>query len=407
MNPSRPKPRLAIVSPFLDKSYGTERIVIEWIAQIAGDFEIHVYSQSVKDVDPATITWHRVPKLPGPHLFNFIWWFAANSIWRNWDRRFRGLTYDLLYTPGVNCFDADLISVHIVFGEFLRQAEGELVFKRNPIWFWPRLLHRRIYYQLIIWLERIVYTNPPTVLVLSAKKTAADLERFYGRRERCVLMYPGLDHTTYQTSRRVALRTSAREQLGLCDDRFVLLLVGNDLYKKGIHALLDALVELRDLPIDLLVVGRENPAPFRAMAAERGLGSAVRFCPPRVDVEFYYAAADVYTGPSLEDTFALPPAEAMACGVPAIVSRDMGVCEIITNAIDGLILEGAKDSAGLAAMIRRLYEDPEFRNRLGQNAAETMRQYTWERNGRELTAILREIQTRKTGYSTQTLTQES
>jgi glycosyltransferase involved in cell wall biosynthesis len=195
--------------------------------------------------------------------------------------------------------------------------------------------------------------------------------------------------------------------LALSDDRFVLLLVGNDWHNKGLRVLLDALVQLRDLPIDLLAVGREDPTPFRAMVTERGLGSTVLFCPPRADVEFYYAAADVYTGPSLEDTFGLPAAEAMACGVPAIVSRDMGVSEIITNAVDGLILEDAKDSAGLAAMIRRLYEDAEFRNGLGKKAAETARQYTWERNGQELTAILRDILRRKTGYSTQTLTQES
>jgi glycosyltransferase involved in cell wall biosynthesis len=297
--------------------------------------------------------------------------------------------------------------VHIVFGEFLRKTKGELAFKRNSIWFWPRLLHRRVYYGLLGWLERIVYTNPDTTLILMAKKTAADLERLYQRRERCVVMYLGLDHTTYQTSRRATLRRGAREQLALSDDRFVLLLVGNDWHNKGLRVLLDALVQLRDLPIDLLAVGREDPTPFRAMVTERKLGSTVRFCQPRADVEFYYAAADVYTGPSLEDAFGLPAAEAMACGVPAIISRDMGVCEIITNAVDGLILEDPKDSAGLAAMIRQLFANPEFRNRLGRKAAETMRQYTWERNGQELTAILRDILRRKTGYSAQTLTQES
>jgi hypothetical protein len=70
VNEGKQRPRLAIVSPFLDKGYGTERIVIEWIAQLAGEFEIHVYSQEIKDLDFSQIVWHRIPKLPGPHILN-------------------------------------------------------------------------------------------------------------------------------------------------------------------------------------------------------------------------------------------------------------------------------------------------------------------------------------------------
>jgi glycosyltransferase involved in cell wall biosynthesis len=406
MSEKRNKPRLAIVSPFLDKSYGTERIVVEWIDQIATDFEIHVYSQRVRDVDLSKIRWHRIPKLPGPHIFNFLWWFAANHIWRGWDRRVRGLRHDIVYSPGVNCLDADAISVHIVFGEFLRRVREELWFRRNSIWFWPRLLHRRLYYALIVWLERLAYTNPNTTLILIAQKTAADLKRLYERDEDCVVLYLGLDLVTYNPARRVELRESARKQLDIPEERFVLLLVGNDWHKKGIRVLLDALVSLRGLPIDLIVAGRDEPAPFETMVRDRALEGRVRFLPPRKDVEFYYAAADVYVGPSLEDTFALPPAESMACGLPVIVSRENGTFEIITDAVDGLILDDPADADGLAPMIRRLHEDPEFRTRVGEKAAETARQFTWERNGRELTAIFEEILRRKSRFEGQTLTQE-
>ena len=58
--------------------------------------------------------------------------------------------------------------------------------------------------------------------------------------------------------------------------------------------------------------------------------------PPRKDVEFYYAAADVYAGPSLQDSYAMPPAEAMACGLPVIVSASAGVSEIVTSGKDRL-----------------------------------------------------------------------
>jgi UDP-glucose:(heptosyl)LPS alpha-1,3-glucosyltransferase len=184
-------------------------------------------------------------------------------------------------------------------------------------------------------------------------------------------------------------------------------MVGNDWHKKGIRVLLDAMQSLRDLPIDLLVVGREDPAPFRTMVVEKGLDGRVNFLPPRSDVEFYYAAADAYAGPSLEDTFALPPAEAMASGLAVIVSIENGTFEIITDGVDGLILQNPNDAAALASMIRHLYDDKEFRFRMGERAAETAAQFTWERNGRDLSAIFHEVLQRKARPEPQTLTQES
>jgi UDP-glucose:(heptosyl)LPS alpha-1,3-glucosyltransferase len=404
---TKQKPRLAVVSPFLDKSYGTERIVIEWLSHMPDVFETHVYSQRVEDLDPARFTWHRIPALPGPGLISFLWWFAANHVVRAWDRHVRGLRHDLVYSPGINCFDADVISVHIVFAEFLRQARLELRLGRNPVRTWPRLLHRKLYYRLIIALERNIYADPSAFLILIAKKTARDIERLYGRRGRLEVLYLGLDHTIFNPACRAALRDVARQQLGLAQERFALLLVGNDLRKKGIAVLLEAIAQLRDLPLDLLVAGREDPAPFRAMAHRMALDGRVRFLPPRKDVEFYYAAADAYAGPSLEDTFALPPAEAMACGLPVIVSAENGTFEIISHDVDGMVLDDPADSKTLAAMIRKLYEDPEFRTRLGENAAETARQYTWERNAQELALIFEDVLRRKARSSGQTLAQES
>ena len=157
------------------------------------------------------------------------------------------------------------------------------------------------------------------------------------------VIYVGLDHETFNPQRRRALREEARRQIGLSSDRFALILVGNDWHNKGVTVLVQALSKLRDRPIDLLLVSREDPAPHLATIRDAGLDGRVHFLPPRQDVEFYYAAADAYVGPSLEDTFALPPQEAMACGMPVIVSADNGTSEIITHGKDGLILADPTD----------------------------------------------------------------
>jgi glycosyltransferase involved in cell wall biosynthesis len=407
VNAAEHKPRVAVVSPFLHKGHGTERIVIEWISRLSSEFEIHVYSQAVDDLDLSQIVWHRVPKIPGPHLLNYLWWFLANHVWRAWHSRFRGLVNDVVFTPGVNCLDADVISVHIVFREFIRRVRSELRFSGHSLIFWPTLLHRRLYYRLISFLERRVYSNNTTTLIVIAKKTLGDLGRLYHRRDACVLIYLGFDHATYNPSRRAALRQASRKALAIPDDRLQLLLVGNDWHKKGIRVLLEALSLLADLPIDLIIVGRDEVAPFRRMVQEKGLTERVRFLPARSDVEFYYGAADIYVGPSLEDTFALPPVEAMACGIPAIVSRENGAYEIITDGVDSLVLQDPTDATSLASMIRSLNADAESRSRMGAKAAETARQFTWEQNARDLAAIFQQIIRRKSQPDVQTLAQES
>jgi len=387
--------RIAVVSPFIDKRHGTERRIAEWITRLQEDYEIHVYSQRVEDVDLTRMRWHRIPRIPGPHLINFVWWLAANHLWRWWDTHFRGLTCELVYTAGTNCWDADLISVHIVFAEFVRMAAPELRLRGNPIRFWPKLIHRRLYYRLVIFLERCMYINPKTGLILIAKKTAGDLKRHYGVESPLPVVYVGLDHYIFNPESRLRNRDEVRRQLGFGSETFVLALVGNDWKKKGLVALIEALAQLKDMPVVLLVAGKDDPAPYEKRIRELGLEGKVLFKPSRADVQWYYAATDVYVGPSLEDTFAQPPAEAMACGLPVITTSTNGTAEIITDGVDGLILQDPNDVAGLAARIRRLYEDPAFRARLAEQAARTSQAYTWDRNGVEMRALFADALQRK------------
>lgn len=407
MGERKPKPRLAVISPFLDKKHGTERRVVEWISGLADNFDIHVYSQQTEDLDLSQVIWHRISRLPGPHLFNYLWWIIANHVCRAWDRHIHGIRAAAVFSPGINCLDADVISVHIVFSEYLRRVSDDLKLRSYNVSRWPQLIHRQLYYRVVARLERRLYRNPQVTLVLIARRTAGELAEHFGRREPCPVVYVGLDHQVFNPERRTLLRSKARSELGFSNDRFVVLLIGNHWINKGLPVLLEAVVSIRELPVDLLVVGREDAAEFEASVREKSLTGRVQFRRPRADVEFYYAAADVYAGPSLEDTFAQPPAEAMACGLPVIVSATNGSGEIMTHESDGLILQDPTDWRTLGEMIRRLYQDQAFRNRLGRKAHETAKQYTWKRNAHEMGAVLEGVLRRKSHPEGETLVQES
>src|SRR5947209_6627675 len=91
--------RLAVISPFLDRLHGTERCIVEQLERLAvhDEMQIHIYSQRVEGLhgvvryrhsaSPGRIFWHKVPRLPGPHLFGYVSWFIANHLLRFWDSR--------------------------------------------------------------------------------------------------------------------------------------------------------------------------------------------------------------------------------------------------------------------------------------------------------------------------------
>jgi len=389
--------RIAVVSPFLDRQHGTERCIVEQIEYFLRQpgCEIHIYSQSIQDLDvvrferspvPSSASgkavWHRIPALPGPHLLNFFWWYFANQAIRWYQQKFRGLRFDLVFSPGINCRDADAIVVHIVFHEFFRLVHGDLRLRDAPLSRWPILIHRILYYRLIMALENRIYRNPRVNLAAVSRLTAAELTRHFARPD--VAIIPNaVDLARFNPPERLRRRDQARKLLRLSENEFALLLVGNDWKKKGLGTLLTSIAAIQHLPLRLLIVGRDDRAPFLEQIQHLHLEGRVFFLDPSSDIMHFYSAADVYTGPSLHDSFALPPIEAMACGLPVITSVTNGGSQIITEGFDGFVLSDAQDSVALSRLISQLYEQPELRRSVGENAARTAKSYSWERNASE------------------------
>ena len=402
--------RLAVVSPFLDRRHGTERCVVEQLEHISrrAEAEIHVYSQRVEDLvgvaryrgaeTSGRILWHKVWSIPGPHLLSYVWWFIANHLHRWWDTHVRKLKFDLLFSPGINAVDADAIAVHIVFREFYIQVRERLRLSRAPLPSWPQLMHRKLYYRVIMTLEERLYRRPDTCLAGVSQMVAQQLAKHYRCTDVCVIRN-AVDAARFSPSARLALRNSARGHLQLPADRFVLLLIGNDWNKKGLNTLLQALADCRELPLMLLVVGTDDRKNYEIFVQRSGLTGRVLFLDPSPDVLQFYAAADAYVGPSLEDAFGLPILEAMACGLPVIASNRAGAAELVRDGENGLLVRNPEDSQELAVALRTLCTDSELCRKLGQQAYLAAQEQTWEKNAALTWEFLKRAAARKMSKS--------
>jgi glycosyltransferase involved in cell wall biosynthesis len=401
--------RLAVVSPFLNRQHGTELCIIEQIERFASQehWKIELYSQEVSQLNgvrPASevsrnstdcILWHKVSGIAGPHLLKYLWWFFANQ-WQRWrDRRSGRVRADLVYSPGINCLDADVIAVHIVFYVFYERVRPRLALHGIPLGSWPRVIHRRLYYKLIVFLEQKIYCNPRVRLVAVSSLVAAQLKAHY-QREDVAVIPNAVDTLRFTPEARMAKRNASRGSASYDENDFVLLLIGNDWKKKGLDTLLKALAVLMDMPWRLLVVGSDAPDLYRTLLEQIAAPNRVRFAKPSADVLSFYAAADLYAGPSLEDAFNLPILEAMACGLPVIASSQAGASEMIRDGETGFILSDPHDHLRLAQLIRRIYSDQPLRLAIGEAASQhVLADCSWDRNASRTCEVLEAVWARR------------
>jgi len=107
-----------------------------------------------------------------------------------------------------------------------------------------------------------------------------------------------------------------------------------------------------------------------------------------------YAAADVYVSPSREDSFGLPVAEAMACGLPTITSVCAGVADYIHDGIDGFVLREPHDAQTLSKLIERLHSQLDLRSVVGEAASKTIQEWGWDRNAAAIWELLKNAKAR-------------
>ena len=165
-------------------------------------------------------------------------------------------------------------------------------------------------------------------------------------------------------------REPTRRELGI-ETSFAGALVARIDGRKGHVTLLRSLKILKDEGFRIAVLmigdGRELPA-LEELGDELSLGpETVQFMGSRLDVDRLLEAVDFFVLPSETEGLPMSVLEAMAHGLPIVASRIGGLPELIRDEEEGLLVPPGHAPA-LAAAIRRLYERPLLRDKLGRAA---------------------------------------
>lgn len=210
------------------------------------------------------------------------------------------------------------------------------------------------------------------LLVGVSRETTAALEReFPASAAKFRTIFNPVDTGTFRPD--AELRKSARAQLGFSGGDSVLLLAGVPHKQKGFHVGLRAFSALRAAfpSARLLIVGDGPELPaLKAAAAVARLSDRVSFAGARRNSEMpsFYNAADVYLNPTLRlEGLGLVTVEAMACGLPSVVSRIGGTASTITDGISGFFVPPG-DAEALAEKASLLLDDKSLASSMGAAA---------------------------------------
>ncbi len=166
---------------------------------------------------------------------------------------------------------------------------------------------------------------------------------------------------------------------------------------KGHDVLVEALGTLTDLPWRCVCVGSQEIAPGFALelldrVGRNGLTERVRFTGPLVgeEMDAAFAAADVLVLPSRAETYAMVVTEALARGLPVIVTDVGGVPEALGDERSGLLIAPA-DPQALATALRGWLVDGDLRGQLRAGALRRRETLTdWSVAAEQLSWVLKE-----------------
>lgn len=156
------------------------------------------------------------------------------------------------------------------------------------------------------------------------------------------------------------------------------LFAGDNILRKGIRYLLDAW-KLSDRYWELWI---------KTNIQLGNLPDNVKLISEVPDMAELYNEVDVFCLPTVEEGQALVVWEAMACGLPCVVTREAG--SLIEDGINGIIIP-AKSSKAIYHALKDLVTAPLKRDSLGKAARQLAEQYPWERYGRSLYSAYEEL----------------
>jgi glycosyltransferase involved in cell wall biosynthesis len=269
---------------------------------------------------------------------------------------------------------------------------------------WTALgVRRRLFHAQALRRERAALRLAVRVVANSHGTKRALVERVGVPAERIHVVYCGVDSARFSAVDAGAAR-EARRRLGFSERPLVAFVGALGDRRKGFDTLFEAWRLLCARPgwdADLIAIGGGREVErFRARAAEFGLEQRVRLLGFRADVSDLLGACDALVSPARYEPYGIDVAEALARGIPALVSAAAGVAELYPAELADLLLEDPESVTDLMAGLERWRAQLDSQRARVAGLAERVRAHGWGDMALEITRHLEAARDSDSGWGT-------
>ncbi len=185
--------------------------------------------------------------------------------------------------------------------------------------------------------ERAVFgrdSNTEILMISRVQQPFFD-HHYQTQEERMMFLPPGISRDRIAPNDISELRDKKRADLGIADDEKLLLMVGSGFVKKGLNR---ALYAFRSLPKEqrsktrFIVIGEDNPAPFKRLMWLLGISNQVTILSGQDDVPDFLFAADLLILPALDEAAGIVLLEAVVAGTPVLTTENCGYAHYVEEA---------------------------------------------------------------------------
>jgi len=375
---------------------GVEKYIYSLVERLLdAGHEVHYFCHFWEPNADPRIRFHKVPNPFKPIRSLKVWSFDRLSeraiAKENFDviHGFTKTSRQDIYTDGSGCL--------------LDYQEYTLSDSDSGSSFAQSLRRNSLHQRQIERIERARFTrgNFQRIVAMSRLAQQQIVTRYGLSEDEVPVIYNGVDYQNFNPEKTRNRREPMREQLNYLEKDFVVLLIANDYQRKGLRTLIEAadIIEKRGgLPngrrLQVAVVGKERHTREQVLyklVKELGLYQRVRFFGPQREIPEWHAMSDLHALPSRFDIFGNVVLEAMAMGIPALVSKKAGAAEVVVDGETGFTFDDPKDSQAWADRIIECAADPKRYEAMCEASRVEAVKYSWDRHFEQMLEIYKEI----------------
>jgi UDP-glucose:(heptosyl)LPS alpha-1,3-glucosyltransferase len=361
---------------------GIERISAELADRAAQQGnEVHYHCARWSDESTSKVHFHKVPTLDVFFSSKLISFAVAGKLSLH-----RG-HYDVTHSYGT------VIGCDVITAQSCHRAGMDIAaaFMKDSV---GSTVNFGVADRLRLYLERQNFGKRKYKKVVACSSLVKrELMKYYGVPEHDIVVIPnGVDVKEFHPGNRERFRDEIRQVYGIKREDIVLLFIGHEFARKGLETIVRSLPLLNDNRIKLLVCGGDRAEQFRRLAVSLKLDQQVIFAGPQADVKKFYAASDLFVFPTVHEAFGLVIVEAMASGLPVVVSKNAGAAEdIIDDGKDGILLTDPMNAKEVAEKIESILRNDILRKNIGIQARKKVQSLDWDRIGERVIRVYEEI----------------